>query len=112
MLFWDIPGADYSRNKIMIEGLRINGVQVFECHQALWRGIEDRVQIASGSWCRPSFWYWVVRTYLILIWRYTQTPDHDLLIVGYPGQFDVYLARILSYLAVNPLCGMFSCQFT
>ena len=40
----------YSRNQIMIEGLRRNGVEVIECHEELWRGIEDRVEVASGGW--------------------------------------------------------------
>ena len=39
---------NYSRNQIMVEGLRRNGVEVIECHEKLWEGIEDRVQAASG----------------------------------------------------------------
>lgn len=95
--------AEYSRNKIMIEGLRRNNVEVIECHETLWHGIEDRVQTTSGGWRRPSFWGRVLRAYLRLTWRYFQTPDHELLIVGYPGQFDVYLARLLSWLRGKPL---------
>ena len=41
---------EYSRNRIMIEGLRRNGVEVVECHALLWRRIEDRVAVASGGW--------------------------------------------------------------
>ena len=44
---------DYSRNRIMIEGLRRNGVEVVECHAALWGGIEDRVKLARGGWAGP-----------------------------------------------------------
>jgi glycosyltransferase involved in cell wall biosynthesis len=95
--------AEYSRNKIMIEGLRRSGVEVIECHETLWRGIEDRVQTASGGWRKPSFWSRVIGAYLRLIWRYLRTPVHDLVIVGYPGQFDVYLARLLSWLRGKPL---------
>lgn len=47
--------SNYSRNRIMIEGLRRNGVIVEECHETLWLGIEDRVQIASGGWRNPAF---------------------------------------------------------
>jgi hypothetical protein len=42
--------ANYSRNQIMIEGLRRNGVEVVECHERLWHSLEDRVQVASGGW--------------------------------------------------------------
>ena len=57
--------ANYSRNQIMIEGLRCNGVEVIECHETLWHGIEDRVQTASGGWLHPSFVCRVARVY----WR-------------------------------------------
>jgi len=55
--------ADYSRNQIMIEGLRRSGVTVFECHEQLWRNIEDRVQVASGGWLQPRFWWRLLSTY-------------------------------------------------
>lgn len=93
----------YSRNQIMIEGLRRNGVEVIECHEELWRGIEDRVEVASGGWTRPRFWLRLIRTYLRLIWRYQKTNEHDILMVGYPGQFDVFLARVLSWMRGTPL---------
>jgi len=95
--------ANYSRNQIMIEGLRRNGVEVVECHEQLWRGIEDRVQLTSGGWLRPGFWWRVLRTYARLLRRYRRVGDYDVLIVGYPGQFDVFLARLLSRLRHRPL---------
>ncbi|MFV2044188.1 MAG: glycosyltransferase [Anaerolineales bacterium] len=95
--------AEYSRNQIMIEGLRRNGVEVIECHEELWQGIEDRVEMASGGWTKPRFWLRVIRTYLRLIWRYRKISDHDILMVGYPGQFDVFLARVLGWMRGTPL---------
>ena len=95
--------ANYSRNQIMIEGLRRNGVEVVECQQRLWHGLEDRVRVASGGWLRPSFWWRVLRTYARLLRRYRRVGDYDVLIVGYPGQFDVFLARLLSRLRHRPL---------
>jgi hypothetical protein len=95
--------AEYSRNQILLEGLRRSGVEVFECHETLWRGIEDRVQTASGGWLRPGFWWRVLRAYGRLVWHYGQLPDHDVVMVGYPGQLDVFLARLLSWLRRKPL---------
>jgi glycosyltransferase involved in cell wall biosynthesis len=95
--------ADYSRNQIMIEGLRRNGVEVVECHERLWHGIGDRVQLASGGWLRPGFWWRTLRTYARLLRRYRRVGDYDVLIVGYPGQFDVFLARLLTWLRHRPL---------
>lgn len=95
--------AEYSRNRIMIEGLRRNGIDVIECHEALWTGVDDRVAVASGGWLRPRFWARVLRTYVRLLRRYRQVGPYDVLIVGYPGQFDVFLARLLSWWHRRPL---------
>jgi len=95
--------AEYSRNQILIEGLRRNGVEVVECHAPLWRGIEDRVAAASGSWTSPRFLWRVFLAYTRLLWKYSKVKGYDVLAVGYPGQFDVYLARLLSWLGGKPL---------
>ncbi len=95
--------AGYSRNQILIEGLRRNGVKVTECQQSLWRGIEDRIKVIGGGWSNPKFWGRVIQTYFRLLIKYSRIPDYDLLMVGYPGQFDVFLARILSLLKGRPL---------
>lgn len=95
--------ANYSRNQMMIAGLRLNGVEVIECHETLWYGIEDRVQTTSGGWLRPAFWWRVLRTYGCLLRKYRQVQDYDILMVGYPGQFDVFLARLLAWMRGKPL---------
>lgn len=94
---------NYSRNAIMIEGLRRNGVDVTECHVSLWTGIEDRVEVASGGWKNPKFWWRIFRAYGQLLAKFRRTGPFDVLVVGYPGQFDVFLARILSWLRRKPL---------
>jgi glycosyltransferase involved in cell wall biosynthesis len=95
--------AEYSRNQILIEGLRQNGVEVIECHQTLWRGIEDRVAVTKGGWLRPAFWWRILSTYFKLLRQYHKIKDYDILIIGYPGQLDVFLARILTRLKRKPL---------
>lgn len=95
--------TDYSRNQIMIEGLRRNGVEVTECHAQLWHSFQDRVQAVNGGWLRPSFWQRALRTYARLLRRYRRVGNYDVLVVGYPGQFDVFLARLLSRLHHKPL---------
>jgi len=96
--------AEYSRNRIMMEGLRRNGVQVIECHENLWSGIEDRVETVQGGWQSPRFWWRVTTIYARLLRRYWQLGgDYDVLVVGYPGQLDVFLARLLSWLQRKPL---------
>lgn len=87
----------------MIEGLRRNGVEVIECHEPLWFGIEDHVQAASGGWIRPSFWLRVMRVYARLLRKYRDVGNYDVMVLGYPGQLDVLLARILTWLRKKPL---------
>lgn len=96
--------ASYSRNRIMIEGLRRSGVTVVECHAPLWHGIEDRVATVRGGWKRPAFWWRIVLAYTRLLAQFwPQRNDFDVIVCGYPGQFDVYLARLLSWWTHTPL---------
>lgn len=95
--------ANYSRNQIMIEGLRRNGVEVIECHERLWRGIEDRVEVASGRWMHPAFVLRIIRAYWCLLRAHHKIKDYDVMVLGYPGQIDVFLARVFSWLRGKPL---------
>ncbi|MAT42523.1 MAG: hypothetical protein CL609_09295 [Anaerolineaceae bacterium] len=95
--------AEYSRNKIMINGLKQNDVEVLECHQQLWTGIEDRVNAVQSGWINPKFWLRVIKAYIKLISKYTKIKDYDVMVVGYPGQFDVFLARMLTWFRRKPL---------
>jgi glycosyltransferase involved in cell wall biosynthesis len=79
-------------------------VEVIECQESLWHSIEDRVQAVKQSWKQPAFWWRVARTYGRLLRRYWQIGrGYDILIVGYPGQFDIFLARLLSWWRGKPL---------
>lgn len=96
--------AEYSRNRILIDGLRRNQVVVIECHAQLWRGIEDRVASVDGGWKNPRFWWRVVNAYLQLLRTFWPLRhEFDVMVVGYPGQFDVFLARLLCWLLRKPL---------
>jgi len=94
---------DYSRNRILIEGLRRNDVKVTECHCRLWQGVEDRVETVRGGWRRLSFLGRVLAAYVSVLIRQFGVRDYDVLMVGYPGQFDVYPARVIAFLRRRPL---------
>ncbi len=90
--------AGYTRNQIILKGLRSQpDVAVHVCHATLWQGIEDRVAQASGGWRRPAFWQRVAGAYRRLIRAHRQAPDYDVMLIGYPGQFDAYLGRRLAH---------------
>ena len=90
--------AGYTRNQIVLKGLQAQAdVRVEVCHATLWQGIEDRVAQASGGWRSPAFWRRVVGAYLQLIKAHRQTPAYDVMLIGYPGQFDAWLGRRLAH---------------
>lgn len=87
----------------MLAGLEANGVVVYRCHAKLWRGIEDRVQKASGGWLRPSFLWRVISAYWRLLQKHRTVPEYDFMLIGYPGQFDSILGRLLSWRRRKPM---------
>lgn len=101
--FFGTYRANYVRNQVIIHGLRAQGVIVYECHASLWHSVEDRVQQASGGWRNPKFWLRVLHAYLKLIRTHAQMPAYDVMLVGYPGQFDVFLGRWLTWWRRKPM---------
>lgn len=94
---------EYARNQLLIEGLRRAGVEVIVCHRRLWLDSNDRLRLASGAWRNPAFWLRVARAYLGLLADYLRLPDFDVVVVGFPGNFDVFLAWLLTRLRRKPL---------
>ncbi len=95
--------AEYTRNRIMIEGLRRTGAEIFECHEQLWHGIEDRERAAKGGWLSAGFLWRVLRTYVRLLRKYRSVPEYDVLMLGYPGQLDSFIAKLLAWLRRRPM---------
>lgn len=96
--------AGYTRNQIVLKGLQAQpDVAVHVCHVTLWQGIDDRVAQASGGWRRPAFWRRVAAAYARLIRAHRQTPPYDVMLIGYPGQFDAYLGSRLAHGRGRPM---------
>jgi glycosyltransferase involved in cell wall biosynthesis len=95
--------AEYPRNRLNIDRLRLSGVDVVECHATLWKSLEDRERVAGGGWLKPGFWLRTISAYLRLLWRYFHVGHYDVMVVGYPGQPDIPLARLLTWMRRKPL---------
>ncbi|MBN2257512.1 MAG: glycosyltransferase [Anaerolineaceae bacterium] len=91
------------RNRMLIDGLRNVGVDVIECHQELWHGTGDRINILLSGWYKLGFWARVYRAYSKLIKQFSAISKFDAVVIGYPGHMDVLLARILTWLKRKPL---------
>lgn len=72
--YFGIYNPEYSRNKILISGLKKNGVEVVECHSNKKGFIK----------------------YLDLVIKFLKIPkDYDAMVVGYPGFQTVVLAKFI-----------------
>jgi glycosyltransferase involved in cell wall biosynthesis len=95
---------NYPRNRIIIQGLRANGVDVDERHIPLWYDTKDKITVAFGGWIRLRFLARVANAYLSLMWQHSVSlRNYDAIILGYSGQFDALLARPLTRLWSVPL---------
>ena len=101
--YWGTYDRDYPRNRILIDGLRGSGVEVRECHYALWGGPAEKLRRARGGWFHPFLlarWAWA---YASLSGKFLTARKPDFLFVGYSGHFDVFPAWCLSRLRRVPL---------
>ena len=102
VVYWGTYDTGKPRNRIMIRGLKENGVEVIECHANIWQGVEDKSQI-SGLSQKMKFILSYLLSYPILIYQYLRAPCHDVVIVGYMGQFDVLVLWLFAKLRRVPI---------
>ncbi len=75
ILYFGFYDKNYSRNRSIIQGLESQGVLVTECN------------VHKGSW----------KNLPLLLWKYLKiSKDFDTMIVGFPGQETMLLARLLT----------------
>jgi glycosyltransferase involved in cell wall biosynthesis len=102
VLYFGTYERAYPRNAQVISCLRMAGVEVVEHHVPVWEGQEQKFGLGLASAAR------LARAELRLLRR----PDvqFDLMIVGYPGHFDMRLARLTAGrrpLVFNPLLSLY-----
>ena len=90
------------RNRIIIEGLKQSGVEVYECHVDIWQNIEDKSQV-KGFILKLRILLNFISGYIKLIFRYFRLQEHEIIIVGYPGYIDIFIAKLLSIIKKRPL---------
>ena len=95
--------VEQSRNNVIIQGLRQNGVDVVECHARLWYDTADKIRSVRGGLFNPVLLGRALGSYLRLIRRYTRIGDYDVMVVGYAGHFDLFLAKLLTSFSRKPL---------
>ena len=102
IVFWGTYDIGKPRNRILLQGLRENGVDVIECHANVWQGVEDKSQV-GGLYRRVGFALRWLFAYPRLVWNYMRLPPHDVVLVGYLGQLDVLILRPFCWCRRVPL---------
>ena len=90
------------RVRILHRGLQIQGVELLYCHWNIWAGVRDKSQISGLAAKLVIALKWLIAMPLLSL-RYLFMPRHDLVLVSYPGQFDMPFIRLLTRLRRVPL---------
>ena len=95
--------AAYDRNQVLMRGMREAGIEVVECHVPLWETMRYKTSAFKGPAQYVVIAAKLALAYVQLGFRYLLAPPHDVVLVGYLGHFDVFPARLLSWLRRKPL---------
>ena len=95
--------AGYDRNQVLMRGMREAGIEVVECHVPLWETMRYKTSAFKGPAQYVVIAAKLALAYTQLCFRYLLAPPHDIVLVGYLGHFDVFPARLLSWLRRKPL---------
>ncbi|WP_262689424.1 glycosyltransferase [Kordiimonas aestuarii] len=90
------------RTRILLDGLKRAGNTVTLCHEDIWQNNQDRSQFAGILKTATLFlrWLWAMAR---LCARYVTLPDHDIVVVCYPGHVDIWFAKLFASLRRKPL---------
>jgi len=103
--YWGTFERQYSRNSVLISGLRQNGIEVIECHFPLWEeGLRyNKLSLLSGFRRKLRILARSLLTYPSLIFRYLSLGEHDAVVVGYLGHIDVLFLAPFARLRQKPI---------
>ena len=90
-------GEGYPVNAVLLKGLEQAGAKVVECHEPLWGTFLHRAFSNTGLLGLLRLGGRVGRAYTRLVRRYRRLAAHPVVVVGYPGYVDVWLARLLNW---------------
>lgn len=93
----------YPRNNVIIKGLRKNGIEVIECHVELWKGYGDKARVIKTIFHNVKLIARIFHSYFLLVIKFFFIRDFDIVLVGYPGFIDIFLAKCLTIFRRRPL---------
>jgi glycosyltransferase involved in cell wall biosynthesis len=102
VLLWGTYDTGKPRARILGAGLRAVGVDLEEIHTNVWDKIEDKSQV-KGAWSRLCLLARWLAAYPGLTWRLIRAPKPDLLLIGYPGLLDAFIATFIGRIRNIPV---------
>jgi glycosyltransferase involved in cell wall biosynthesis len=105
LCYWGTFERQYPRNAVLISGLRQSGIEVIECHCALWKeGFRyNKLTLLSGFGNKVRFLGRIFLVYPTLLWRYFFLGEHDAVVVGYWGHVDIFFLAPFAKLKRKPI---------
>lgn len=95
LFFGTYDASVYQRIAVLEEGFRAQGDEVVVCNEPLRLPTNARVEMLRKPWNAYKLVFALIRCWARLVWRVRHVGHVDLVLVGYMGQFDVHLARLL-----------------
>lgn len=102
IVFWGTYDKGKPRVRIVLRGLKENGVEIIECQSNVWQGVEDKWALQNWRKKIALVWSWLA-SYPRLIIKYLSLPQHDAIFVGYMGHLDVIIIWPLAKLRGVPI---------
>jgi len=96
-------GPGYPRNTVLVESLRAAGAEVRECRAPLFRGPADKIAASTTRRGLAAVLPRAVLAWLRLACGFFRAGPRDLVVVGYTGHLDIFLARLLSLVWRRPI---------
>lgn len=100
--FFGTYESTFPRTITLKEACRRLNIKVLECHVAFWEKRREKLEFFSLKSMIKSLLQ-LIFIYIRLTIRYIQLENHDALIVGYNGYFDMPLAKFLAKMRGIPL---------
>ncbi len=94
-LFWGTFDLGKPRVRILLQGLKENGIAPTIIHKDIWGDVEDKSQVKSSKDKLVKIGRFLL-AYPILICRYLFAPKHDVVVISYLGHFDVILVWLFA----------------
>ncbi len=100
--FFGTYESSFPRTITLKEACRIKRFKVIECHKPFWENMTQKVEFFSII-SMIKYGFKLMLAYTSLAVRYLKLENHDVVVVGYNGYFDIPLAKLLTKIRKKPL---------